>query len=160
MLTSRPARTAHPASAQGSSRPTQGSGQRRRIVEGGVEGAGELLEHRGDLRLDELGDGRLDAQDQPLQDAPLAIAELRQLGLHVEMLSGDRHTSAVDIGAQVGISAEEIRAGVPSHVTGDLSAEITLTDAEIRERMSGNICRCGAYANILDAVQDVAGGQS
>uniref|UniRef100_UPI003B515AFC 2Fe-2S iron-sulfur cluster-binding protein n=1 Tax=Roseovarius indicus TaxID=540747 RepID=UPI003B515AFC len=51
---------------------------------------------------------------------------------------------------------EEIRAGIPSHVTDDLTAEITLTDAEIRERMSGNICRCGAYANILAAITQVA----
>ncbi|MBY6088949.1 aldehyde dehydrogenase iron-sulfur subunit PaoA [Maritimibacter alkaliphilus] len=51
---------------------------------------------------------------------------------------------------------EEIRAGIPSHVTGDLSAEIAVTDAEIRERMSGNICRCGAYANILAAITQVA----
>ena len=55
---------------------------------------------------------------------------------------------------------EEIRAGVPSHVTGDLSAEITLTDAEIRERMSGNICRRGAYANILAAITQVAEEQA
>ncbi len=53
---------------------------------------------------------------------------------------------------------EEIRAGIPSHVTGDLSAEIAVTDAEIRERMSGNICRCGAYANILAAITQVAEG--
>ena len=51
---------------------------------------------------------------------------------------------------------EEIRAGIPSHVTGDLTAEIAMTDAEIRERMSGNICRCGAYANILSAITQVA----
>lgn len=51
---------------------------------------------------------------------------------------------------------EEIRAGIPSHVTGDLTAEIAITDAEIRERMSGNICRCGAYANILAAITQVA----
>lgn len=55
---------------------------------------------------------------------------------------------------------EEIQAGVPSHVTADLNAPMKVTPEEIRERMSGNICRCGAYANILDAVQDVAGGQS
>ena len=51
---------------------------------------------------------------------------------------------------------EEVRAGIPSHVTGDLSAKIALTDAEIRERMSGNICRCGAYSNILAAITEVA----
>ncbi|NVO25439.1 aldehyde dehydrogenase iron-sulfur subunit PaoA [Donghicola mangrovi] len=55
---------------------------------------------------------------------------------------------------------DEIRAGIPSHVTDDLTAEITITDAEIRERMSGNICRCGAYANILAAITQVAEDQA
>lgn len=55
---------------------------------------------------------------------------------------------------------EEIRAGVPSHVTGDLTATIEMTEAEIRERMSGNICRCGAYANILAAITEVAEDQA
>ena len=55
---------------------------------------------------------------------------------------------------------QEIRAGIPSHVTGDLTAEITITDAEIRERMSGNICRCGAYANILAAITQVTEDQA
>ncbi|OCX56636.1 aldehyde dehydrogenase iron-sulfur subunit [Thioclava sp. SK-1] len=50
----------------------------------------------------------------------------------------------------------EIRDGIPSHVTRDLTATIEITDAEIRERMSGNICRCGAYANILAAITEVA----
>ncbi len=51
---------------------------------------------------------------------------------------------------------EEIKAGIPSHVTDDLLADITPSAAEIKERMSGNICRCGAYANILAAIQDVS----
>ncbi|TGD99686.1 aldehyde dehydrogenase iron-sulfur subunit PaoA [Methylobacterium nonmethylotrophicum] len=51
----------------------------------------------------------------------------------------------------------EIEAGVPSHATGDLAAPMTLSSGELRERMSGNICRCGAYSNIADAVVDVAG---
>ncbi|MBB4121300.1 aldehyde dehydrogenase iron-sulfur subunit PaoA [Martelella radicis] len=51
---------------------------------------------------------------------------------------------------------EEIAAGIPSHVTGDLTGPIALSDAEIRERMSGNICRCGAYSNILAAIHQVA----
>ncbi len=55
---------------------------------------------------------------------------------------------------------EEIRAGIPSHVTADLTAEIAMTDAEIRERMSGNICRCGAYSNILAAITQVAEEQT
>ncbi len=50
---------------------------------------------------------------------------------------------------------EEIRAGIPSHVTRDL-ANVVMNDDELRERMSGNICRCGAYANILAAMKQVA----
>lgn len=51
---------------------------------------------------------------------------------------------------------DEIEAGIPSHVTDDLTARPRLTGAEVRERMSGNICRCGAYSNIIDAIGDVA----
>jgi xanthine dehydrogenase YagT iron-sulfur-binding subunit len=51
----------------------------------------------------------------------------------------------------------EIRAGVPSHVTADLAVDPKVSGAEMRERMSGNICRCGAYSNILDAMLEVAG---
>ncbi|MEN3977157.1 aldehyde dehydrogenase iron-sulfur subunit PaoA [Emcibacter sp. SYSU 3D8] len=52
---------------------------------------------------------------------------------------------------------DEIRDDIPSHVTADLSAAATLTPDELRERMSGNICRCGAYSNIVEAIVDVAG---
>ncbi|MBD8655351.1 aldehyde dehydrogenase iron-sulfur subunit [Oxalobacteraceae sp. CFBP 13730] len=52
---------------------------------------------------------------------------------------------------------EEIRAGMPSHVTADLNAKPQMTVEEIRERMSGNICRCGAYSNIIDAIKEVGG---
>ena len=55
---------------------------------------------------------------------------------------------------------EEIKAGIPSHATADLTAAPQLTAEEIRERMSGNICRCGAYSNIVDAVLEVAGRQA
>jgi xanthine dehydrogenase YagT iron-sulfur-binding subunit len=48
---------------------------------------------------------------------------------------------------------DEVRRGWPSHVTADLTADPELTDAEVSERMSGNLCRCGAYANIVPAVQ-------
>jgi xanthine dehydrogenase YagT iron-sulfur-binding subunit len=51
---------------------------------------------------------------------------------------------------------DEIRAGIPSHVTADLTAPVQLSEAEIRERMSGNICRCGAYSNIVEAMTEVA----
>ena len=55
---------------------------------------------------------------------------------------------------------DEIRAGMPSHVTADLTERPRLTNEEIRERMSGNICRCGAYSNIAEAVAEVAGGRA
>lgn len=51
---------------------------------------------------------------------------------------------------------EEIAAGVPSHVTDDLD-QVALSDRELRERMSGNICRCAAYPNIIAAMNEVAG---
>jgi xanthine dehydrogenase YagT iron-sulfur-binding subunit len=51
---------------------------------------------------------------------------------------------------------DEVKAGWPSHVTGDLTAAVELDDAEIRERMSGNICRCGAYVNIVAAIRQAA----
>jgi len=54
----------------------------------------------------------------------------------------------------------EAKAGMPSHVTRDLGASVTLTDAEIRERMSGNLCRCSAYPNIVAAIKDVAGAEA
>jgi xanthine dehydrogenase YagT iron-sulfur-binding subunit len=52
---------------------------------------------------------------------------------------------------------EEIKAGIPSHASADLVAPSQATAAEVRERMSGNICRCGAYSNIADAIADAAG---
>jgi xanthine dehydrogenase YagT iron-sulfur-binding subunit len=52
---------------------------------------------------------------------------------------------------------DEVKQGHPSHVTADLDAAAELTDDEIRERMSGNLCRCGAYVNILAAVKQAAG---
>jgi xanthine dehydrogenase YagT iron-sulfur-binding subunit len=52
---------------------------------------------------------------------------------------------------------DEIKAGIPSHASADLTAPSQLTAAELRERMSGNICRCGAYSNIVDAITEVAG---
>jgi hypothetical protein len=52
---------------------------------------------------------------------------------------------------------DEIRRGVPSHASADLTARPLLSVEELRERMSGNICRCGAYSNIVDAISEVAG---
>jgi xanthine dehydrogenase YagT iron-sulfur-binding subunit len=52
---------------------------------------------------------------------------------------------------------DEVRRGIPSHVTADIEARPLLSPMEMRERMSGNICRCGAYSNIMEAIGEVAG---
>ena len=55
---------------------------------------------------------------------------------------------------------DEIKRGVPSHVSADLTARPLLSADELRERMSGNLCRCGAYSNIVDAITEVAGSRT
>ncbi|WP_420138736.1 aldehyde dehydrogenase iron-sulfur subunit PaoA [Sphingomonas sp.] len=55
---------------------------------------------------------------------------------------------------------DEIKAGVPSHVQADITAAPQATNIEMRERVSGNICRCGAYSNIAEAMADVAGSRA
>jgi len=55
---------------------------------------------------------------------------------------------------------DEIKRGVPSHVQADLSKRPQPTNIEMRERMSGNICRCGAYSNIAEAMAEVAGAKA
>jgi xanthine dehydrogenase YagT iron-sulfur-binding subunit len=52
---------------------------------------------------------------------------------------------------------DEIKQGIPSHVSEDLTAKMEVTAHELRERMSGNICRCGAYSNIVEAISEVSG---
>ncbi|WP_245719197.1 2Fe-2S iron-sulfur cluster-binding protein [Micromonospora rhizosphaerae] len=54
---------------------------------------------------------------------------------------------------------DEVARDWPSAVTEDLTAPVELTDAEVRERMSGNLCRCAAYPNIVAAVRDAAGSR-
>jgi xanthine dehydrogenase YagT iron-sulfur-binding subunit len=54
---------------------------------------------------------------------------------------------------------DEVRAGWPSAVTGDVAAAPALDAAEIRERMSGNLCRCGAYVNIVAAIGSAGGAR-
>jgi xanthine dehydrogenase YagT iron-sulfur-binding subunit len=51
---------------------------------------------------------------------------------------------------------DELKAGHPSHVTRDLTGPVALDEDEIRERMSGNLCRCGAYVNIVAAIREAA----
>ena len=53
--------------------------------------------------------------------------------------------------------ASEARRGVPSNVTADLNADAAMTREELQERMSGNLCRCGAHNGIIDAIRDGLG---
>lgn len=55
---------------------------------------------------------------------------------------------------------DEVKAGIPSHVTEDLNRSPQMSNIEFRERMSGNICRCGAYSNIQEAIAEVAGAKA
>ena len=54
---------------------------------------------------------------------------------------------------------DEVDRGWPSHVTEDLTGDVELSSAEVAERMSGNLCRCAAYVNIVPAVQQAGGAR-
>jgi len=58
----------------------------------------------------------------------------------------------------IGMAAEAKR-GVPSHVSTDLSADVRLTREELQERMSGNLCRCGAHNGIIDAIGEMVAAE-
>jgi xanthine dehydrogenase YagT iron-sulfur-binding subunit len=81
---------------------------------------------------------------------PMQLAFIDHDGLQCGYCTPGQICSAVGMLA-------EAREGMPSHVTTDLTAPVSLSDDEIRERMSGNLCRCGAYANILTAIREIAG---
>jgi xanthine dehydrogenase YagT iron-sulfur-binding subunit len=82
---------------------------------------------------------------------PMQAAFVRHDGLQCGYCTPGQICSAVAL-------VEEHKAGWPSHATADVASVPALTDAEIAERMSGNICRCAAYANIVAAIRDVASG--
>ncbi|MCP3398240.1 aldehyde dehydrogenase iron-sulfur subunit PaoA [Bradyrhizobium sp. CCGB20] len=86
----------------------------------------------------------------PEQMHPMQAAFVKHDGFQCGYCTPGQICSAVSV-------IQEIKAGIPSHVTGDLNAAPELTNAELRERMSGNICRCGAYSNIAEAITEVAG---
>ncbi len=90
----------------------------------------------------------------PLQSLhPLQQALIDHDGLQCGYCTPGQVCSAVGMLA-------EFRAGHPSHATADVNAPFTLSDDEIRERMSGNLCRCGAYVNIIAAIREVARTES
>lgn len=83
---------------------------------------------------------------------PMQQAFLSQDGLQCGYCTPGQICSAVGMLA-------EARAGMPGHVTRDLEADhVELSGDEIRERMSGNLCRCSAYPNIVEAIAEVADG--
>jgi len=86
----------------------------------------------------------------PEQLHPLQAAFIKHDGYQCGYCTPGQICSAVAV-------LDEIRQGIPSYVTEDVNARPQLNPAELRERMSGNICRCGAYSNIIDAITEVAG---
>jgi len=87
---------------------------------------------------------------QPDRLHPMQAAFLEHDGFQCGYCTPGQICSAVGM-------LEEARAGFPSVVTADLVSEPVLDDPEIRERMSGNICRCAAYPNIVAAIRQVRG---
>jgi xanthine dehydrogenase YagT iron-sulfur-binding subunit len=81
---------------------------------------------------------------------PLQAAFVRHDGLQCGYCTPGQICSAAAM-------LDEARAGMPSHVTADLQQPVQLTREEIRERMSGNICRCSCYPNIVEAIAEVDG---
>ncbi|AMK22363.1 MULTISPECIES: 2Fe-2S iron-sulfur cluster-binding protein [unclassified Sphingobium] len=82
---------------------------------------------------------------------PLQEAFIRHDGLQCGYCTPGQICSALAM-------LEEAGRGDPSHVTADLSAAPLLTREEIRERMSGNLCRCGAHNGIVEAIEDYMAG--
>ena len=83
---------------------------------------------------------------------PMQAAFVRHDGLQCGYCTPGQICSAVALLA-------EHKAGWPSYATADVATAPALTNAEISERMSGNICRCSAYPNIVAAIRDVAEGE-
>ena len=90
---------------------------------------------------------------QPGKLHPMQAAFVKHDGYQCGYCTPGQICSAVSV-------LDEIRRGLPSHVTADLNQKPLLSIDEIRERMSGNICRCGAYSNIVEAISEVAGGKT
>ena len=86
----------------------------------------------------------------PEQLHPMQAAFIKHDGYQCGYCTPGQICSAVAV-------LEEIDKGIPSHVSDDLQQPPQRTDEELRERMSGNICRCGAYSNIIEAINEVAG---
>ena len=84
---------------------------------------------------------------------PLQTAFIRHDGFQCGYCTPGQICSAVGM-------LSEVRAGMPSHVSASLERGATLTAEEVRERMSGNICRCSCYPKIVAAIRDAAGART
>lgn len=85
----------------------------------------------------------------PAAPSPLQLAFLERDGFQCGYCTPGQICSATAL-------LDEMAANWPSDATDDLGGKVAFSDEEIRERMSGNLCRCGAYANIVAAIRDVA----
>jgi xanthine dehydrogenase YagT iron-sulfur-binding subunit len=83
---------------------------------------------------------------------PMQLAFIEQDGFQCGYCTPGQICSAVGM-------LDELRSGMPSAVTKNGADSIELTEAELRERMSGNLCRCGAYVGIRDAILQVYGAR-
>ena len=103
------------------------------------------LQHEGDevVTIEGLG--------TPDNLHPMQAAFIKHDGYQCGYCTPGQICSAVSV-------LKEIRDGIPSHVQQDITARPQMTNMEMRERMSGNICRCGAYSNIAEAMAQVAKG--
>jgi xanthine dehydrogenase YagT iron-sulfur-binding subunit len=90
---------------------------------------------------------------QPERLHPMQAAFVKHDGYQCGYCTPGQICSAVAV-------LDEIKRGIPSHASTDLTASPELTNTEMRERMSGNICRCGAYSNIAEAIAEVAGSST
>jgi len=104
-----------------------------------------------DPRLNEIHHGDWEGLAEGEKLHPLQTAFVEHDGFQCGYCTSGQICSAI------GMLAES-QLGMPSYVTEDLTKSAAeLSDAEIRERMSGNICRCAAYPNIVAAIKQAAG---
>ena len=95
----------------------------------------------------------IEGMGTPQNMHPLQAAFVKHDGYQCGYCTPGQICSAVGV-------LDEVKRGIPSHVSADLTARPLLSADELRERMSGNICRCGAYSNIVDAISEVAGSRT
>lgn len=89
----------------------------------------------------------------PAKPHPLQLAFVKHDGYQCGYCTPGQICSAIG-------AIDEIARGIPSHVSADLTARPVFSADELRERLSGNICRCGAYLNIVEAITEYVGGKA